>query len=171
MTHKGLKPFEIQFSGLVNGEHIYEFDIDDKFFECFEGSEITQANMKAEVALNKQDHMLQLHFYHEGTAVFGCDRCGDDVNIFLEDEQTLIFKFGDVSFENSTEEIIVIDPSEYKINIAQYLYEFIYLSVPSRRLHDSEEDCNKENIDILEAYRAKSNDDPDPRWGALNNLK
>jgi len=51
---KHLKQYRIPFSGLNAGKHNFEFDINKKFFDCYEHSIVKDGNLKAEVELQKQ---------------------------------------------------------------------------------------------------------------------
>jgi uncharacterized metal-binding protein YceD (DUF177 family) len=66
--------------------------------------------------------------------------------------------------------------------VAQYIYEFIGLAIPMKRLHPrfEEEEQEDEDIEGILIYSTKKEgDDPedeedekiDPRWDILNNLK
>jgi len=50
---KPLKAFDIQFVGLKLGKHVYEYDIDYKFFEHFEYDEFNATNVKVVLNLEK----------------------------------------------------------------------------------------------------------------------
>ena len=52
-TMKPLKAFDIQFVGLKLGKHVYEYDIDYKFFEHFEYDEFNATNVKVVLNLEK----------------------------------------------------------------------------------------------------------------------
>ena len=45
----------------------------------------------------------------------------------------------------------------------------IVLAIPNKRVHESEEDCNQDVLDELDDY--ESEEETDPRWDALKNLK
>jgi uncharacterized metal-binding protein YceD (DUF177 family) len=89
----------------------------------------------------------------------------------------LVVNFGD-DFNDENEEILILPHGEYEINIAQYIYELIVLSMPSRRIHPGLKDgtLNSEILDKLEELRPKSLEDKnktqdiDPRWHKLKKL-
>lgn len=68
-----LKEFSIPFSGLKQGKHSFEYNIDNKFFEAFEYDEFNSANIQIEVLLNKTSTMLELEMKAEGTVNVFCD--------------------------------------------------------------------------------------------------
>ena len=53
---KPLKAFDIQFVGLKLGKHVYEYDIDYKFFEHFEYDEFNDIDVK--IVLNLENKQL-----------------------------------------------------------------------------------------------------------------
>ena len=82
-------------------------------------------------------------------------------------------KFGD-KHDEENDELFVIAPEEYKIDVAPLLYEFISLQVPLRKVHE-EDDCNPEVIARLhnsstEDVKEQDNDTPSV-WDKLKNLK
>src|ERR1044071_210648 len=121
-----LDQFRIQFGSLPNGEHEFEFEIDDKFFEQFDNSYIKQGYYQALVVVNKKEDMLLLDFTIAGTAIMPCDRCGQDMEIKTSSYNELAVKFG-VPDGEENEDIIVISPKEHDLNVAQFLYEYITL--------------------------------------------
>ena len=85
--------------------------------------------------------------------------------------------FGD-EFNNENEDILILPHGEFQINVAQYIYELIVLSVPTRLLHPGIIDGTL-NSDILEKLKELSpkdldeknnNEDVDPRWNTLKKL-
>lgn len=165
-----LDKYTIPFSGLSIGRHEFEFEAGNQFFECFEHSEISEGELKIRITLDKKSTMLELIFEVKGEVIVECDICADPMNLPLEFSEKLIVQFGDKPFEN-TDEILVIPHGEHEINIAQPLFEFIQLSLPAKRQHP-EGKCNPEMIKKLKEYTSKKgNQDIDPRWEVLKNIK
>ena len=161
----------IPFSGLKLGFHDFEYAVGDAFFEAFDASEITKGDFEVQVQLNKHETMLEFEFAMKGTVETQCDRCTEALSIELAGDQRLIVKFGAESYDQ-TDEIIVIPDTDYEINIAQYIYEFLHLLLPSKRVH-AEGECNEEIIAKLHSLSRSDDeeDDIDPRWAALKGIK
>jgi uncharacterized metal-binding protein YceD (DUF177 family) len=179
MQQKHLKPFNIPFVGLSNGEHEFTFDLNDDFFACFEESEIDKAKLKGELVLDKKSNMLDLHFSIKGEVWVECARCLEPFWFQVETQHTLYIKFGDHSEEQS-EDVVIIPSTESHLDVSQYFYEFAMLALPVRIVHDENpagaQECNPEIIKQLEKYKPKSESDDtdkpsDPRWDALKNIK
>ena len=140
----------------------------DEFFEAFEYSEISRADIRVELELEKQSTMMVLDFQLEGTVELICDRCGDPVHQEVETNQRLILKLGSESSGTTDDDIIVLGPSESDINVAHYLYEYAHLALPARHVHETEEECNQEVMAALSKYMVQS--DNRNEWAALKNL-
>lgn len=177
MMMKPLKEFIIQFVGLKAGEHFFEYHIDNTFFEHFEYDEFIDANINTTVVLNKKTTFLELHFEVSGTVNINCDVTNEPFDQIIKNEFDLVVKFGD-EFNNENEEILIIPHAEYEVDIAQYIYELIVLSVPTKRIHPGVEDgtLDSEILNKLEELSPKSleekneNEDIDPRWNTLKKL-
>ena len=165
---KVLKEFMIPFVGLEEGVHDYSYDIDEKFFESFDYSEIEQGKVHADVNMEKKDRMLIFDFIIKGYVIVPCDRCLDDLEFPVEKTTRLIVKFGH-EFMEETEEIFVIPETESHIDISGFIYEYIMLALPLKRAHpEDEESCNQLIIEKIEQHVSPTED---PRWEALKKLR
>ena len=161
--------YDIPFTGLKVGSHEYRFEIGNAFFTEFDHSEIEDADFVVDLELEKQSNMLVLHFDIHGEVRTICDRCGDDLTLDTEYKDRIIVKFGEESIEQS-DEIVVIAPHEHKINIAELVYEFTHLALPSKRMHE-EGECNEAALEMLEDLSYDDSEESDPRWEELKKLK
>lgn len=168
---KPLAEYSISFSGLKIGQHDFEYTLEDAFFQEFAQADFRNANVHLDVVLDKRDTMLTFDFTFEGKVETDCDRCGDPLKLQVKGSNHLIVKFGEEEFEQ-TDEIVVIHESEHQLNIAQYAYEYIVLSMPHKRVHE-EGYCNATVLAKLEEHSIDEQDDSetDPRWAALKQLK
>jgi uncharacterized metal-binding protein YceD (DUF177 family) len=161
----------IPFSGLKEGHHQFDFDVNEKFFEQFEYSIIQNAEIHIEVALEKKSNLLNLEFQMNGQIHSNCDRCTEPVSIKVNGNEELIVKFGEESYEQ-TDEIKIIDNSAYELDVTDEVYEYIHLLLPNKIVHKKLADCNQEIIEKLEelSYK-KEQEETDPRWAELEKLK
>lgn len=171
-TVNRLKEYTIQFVGLEPGNHQYEFEVNDTFFEQFEFSQIQHGQINVTVDLEKMERMMIFNIGIEGEALVTCDRCTEEFNFPISDTQRLIVKLGAEYMEES-EDVVVIPETEYKFDLSPYIYEFIHLALPARLLHPDDEDgnstCDPEMLRLLEKL-TPTEDTFDPRWEALKNL-
>lgn len=174
---KDLKAFLIPFTGLKIGKHQFEYQLDNSFFECFDYAEFNSANIKVDLVLEKRNTMLELYFKHKGTVNVPCDITGEDFDLPIKGKLNLIVKFGD-EFNNENEELLILPHGEFQVDISQYVYEMIVLSMPAKRIHPGVEDGTLETdaIETLERLSPKLDDEKeqedeiDPRWAELKKL-
>jgi uncharacterized metal-binding protein YceD (DUF177 family) len=170
------REFVIQFGGLSLGTHNYEFEISDKFFSFFESPEINNGKFKVDLELQKQSTMLVLKFFINGSTNVMCDRCSDEFDMKVEGGQHLIVKLGDEDFGDN-DEIVSVPLNESEFDVSRYIYEFIVLSLPQRRIHPDikkgRTGCNEEVLKKLEQIAVKESEKKkaDPRWDKLKELK
>ena len=143
------RQFIIPFVGLKQGKHEFTFHITDAFFETFEYSIIQKGDVHINFILDKKDTMMVGEFQLEGRVKTTCDRCNDSIEVPIEGEFRLIYKFATEDEED--ESIVVIFPEEFEINIKNSLFEFISVLLPSRSIHD-EGECNEEMLNYLDEY-------------------
>ena len=171
------KEYIIQFVGLSVGEHLYDFNIGDKFFESLDYSEIKQGNVNVKLTLLKQSSMMILHFEISGTVNVNCDRCTAEYDLPIAGNYKLIVKVGGSDTGNEDDDIITVASNEHELDLSQYLYEYIALSLPIKRVHldneKGETTCDKNMLKKLKDFlieEEKKEDSSDPRWDDLKNI-
>lgn len=166
-----LKDFVIHFVGLSIGNHQFDFEVNDKFFEQFEFSELHHGKVKVVTELEKQERMMIFTFHIEGEVEVTCDRCGDEFMMPISGNEVLIVKFG-LEYAEENAEMIVIPATDFKFDLAPYIYEFLHLMLPVRIIHPEDSagnsGCNPETLKILEELTPHTS--IDPRWEALSQL-
>jgi uncharacterized protein len=166
--------YTIQFANLSGGKQEFIFKITDSFFEQFEHSEILRGKFNVIIELQKQTTMLLLAFKIKGKAVVECDRCGDEFPLAVSGEQHLIVKLGGEDMDDN-DEIVSVPSSSNELDMSQFIYEYIILSLPLRRTHPGrtgKNACDPEVIRKLEEISVREETRPeDPRWTALKNIK
>ena len=179
---KSLKEFNIEIFRLTEGKQTFHYKLEDSFFTLIEDSFLEKGNLTTEVTIDKSERLILSEFIIKGSVELICDRSLESFNYDINTRQNLIFKYGD-EFMEVSEDVIIIPRDLQKLNLAQYIYEFIGLSVPMKKLHpkfqneDEEEEENETKL-IYRSEDGKNDDkkgneeeDIDPRWNALKNLK
>ncbi len=175
---KQTKEYTIPFVGLKLGKHKFEYQINNPFFEIFDYNEFQNSDIKVNVVLDKQSNLLELNFKHKGTINVPCDMTGEDFDLPIKGKLKLIVRFGE-TFNNDNEELLILPFGEFEIDIAQYIYEMIVLSVPQRRVHPGIKDgsLNTEALTKLKELtikeqkkEKKEEENIDPRWDKLKQL-
>ena len=169
-----LKQYTINFKELELGEYNFGFEIDNTFFEHFEKTEIHEGVLNLNVHLLKEERLITLDISMDGTVKVRCDRCLDYFDFPLEFHGKLYLDLSNAS-EEDREDIINIAEDQSDINLAQYFYESIHLSLPLKRVHPEDEEgnstCNQNMLDLIEQYKqGKGDDSIDPRWEKLRKL-
>lgn len=170
------KEYIIPFVGLKTGKHNFEYQVGNKFFEIFDYDEFQNSDIKVNIILDKGSNMLELNFKHKGTVKVPCDLTGEDFDLPIKGKMKLIVRFGEV-FNNDNEELLIFPFGEFEIDIAQYIYEMIVLSIPQRRVHPGVKDgslkseaLDKLNELAVKEYKEQKEEEIDPRWEKLKKL-
>lgn len=169
----GKSQYKIQFGGLSVGEHQFEFNITGKFFEQFSEQEINEADIFVKVNVIKQNTLMQFVFEFEGTVKLSCDRCLVDYNCPVNGRETLVVKHGNP--EESNDEMMVLKEGLEEADVSHYLYEYIALAVPSKRIPCEDEEnqidveCDEEMLKKLNEIRI--DEEPNPQWEELKKIK
>ena len=172
---ENLKEFLIPFAGLKEGKHQFEYQIGDSFFEQFQFDEYQGVDVKVNMVLEKKNTIMELCFDHKGTVNVPCDMTGEDFDLKVKGKFNLVVKFGE-EFNNDNEELLILPHNEFQLNVSQYIYESIVLSVPFKRVHPGVKDGTLETevFDALDKLAPKEenkeNEDIDPRWENLKKL-
>jgi uncharacterized metal-binding protein YceD (DUF177 family) len=174
---KDLKDFDISFIGLKEGLHQFEYLIEKEFFDFFNYDELNNSNVIVQLSFLKKTTMFELNFSFSGWVEVACDITNELYHQPIKTESELIIKFGE-TFNNENEELLVIPHSEFKVNVAQYIYESIVLALPLKRIHPGVEDgtLKSDILDKLKELEPKElkdkidKEDIDPRWNKLKNI-
>ncbi len=170
---KYLKQFNIPISGLEIGTHQYDFLIDGKFFEAFEESEINKCRVELRMELVRQTELIVLRFVMNGMIELFCDRCLDPYDFFFDTEESVVLKFKGRADTKETGEDEYILPEQEEIDIRQYIYDFIILQIPYRKVHPEDEYgnsmCDKEVLRKIEELSVKK--ETDSRWDQLKDIQ
>ena len=136
--------YKIAYKGLKVGSYDFDFKVDSALFEAFETEEIKGGDCVVRVKLNRSESMVELNVDIEGEVICECDRCLEDCPIAIEYDGDLVVKFSDES-DYYDGEVMWISPSEDMLDLTQYIYESIVLSLPYSRVHEDGE-CNPEML-------------------------
>lgn len=126
--------YSIAYKGLKNGLHEFDFKVGGALFEAYGNTEIKDGACDVHVSMNRAEGMLELHTVIAGTVTTACDRCLEDCDVPIHFDGNLLVKFSDATDEYDGE-VMWISPSEGELNLTQYIYESIVLSLPYLRVH------------------------------------
>jgi uncharacterized metal-binding protein YceD (DUF177 family) len=176
---KKLNEYLVPFVGLKLGKHQFEYQIDKTFFNYFEYDDFETANIQVNLMLEKKSLMLELHFEHKGSVYVPCDVTSEMFDLPVEGNTKVVVQFGE-EFNNENEELLILPHGEHQIDVSQYIYEMIALSVPLKRVHPGIEDgtLKSDVLDKLDELRVteiseeeeEEEKEIDPRWEKLKQL-
>ncbi len=171
-----LRAFDIPFVGMKSGVHHFNYEIDNSFFQNFKESLVTKCKAKVALSFDKEESFFLLDFQIDGTVNVLCDRCGEPLDLAIENEQRLIVKLGEVmDGKEADDDVIFISRNETLLNVAQFIYEFINLSVPLHKVHpdkNGKSTCNKEVIKKLDELSPEHREaELNTTWSQLKQIK
>lgn len=173
------REFEIAFVGLKPGVHEYEYKIDNKFFSHYNKQDFIDCNATVKLQLDKKSSFMLLKFDIDGMTDVNCDICGNTIPLQLWDEYKMMVKMVENPEEmNENEEdpdVFYISKGESHLHVADWIYEFITLSVPyQKRCADNERGgpkCNKEVLAKLNSLDQPVQKEVNPLWKGLSQFK
>ena len=131
---KDLKQFNIQFVGLKEGNHVFNFTIDNKFFEAFNFDDFINSSIEVSLTFVKKSTLFELVFAAKGTVEVPCDITSELYHQEIATELPLVVKFSQ-EFNDDNEEILILPHEAFQLNVAQFIYELIVLAIPTKRIH------------------------------------
>ncbi len=168
----------IPFSGLKIGKHQFEYSLNKKFFDDFEYHDFENCDTNVKIVLEKKSTMLELSFKHSGFVNVPCDLTNELFDLTVKGKLKLVVQFGE-EFNNDNEELLILPHGEHQIDVSQYIYELIVLSIPQKRIHPGVKDgtLKTEALEKLKKLSIKENKikednskEIDPRWDKLKQL-
>ena len=120
---------------------------------------------------------MELSFNITGTVNVPCDVTNESFDLEIEGNLPLIVQFGH-EYNDDNEEILILPQEAYQMNIAQYIYELVILSTPTKRVHpqvldgtmESETLKKLEELKIIKEKTVDKEKATDPRWDKLKDL-
>ena len=180
-------------SGL--GGKTFEYEVGDDFFAGMEGL-IQRGNIHTAVVCLSAGSVYKFQIHSVGTVIVPCDRCLSDLELRIETTDNLDVKLGDEYADDG--DCVVVPETEGYLDLAQFIYEFIVLSMPIACCHepgkcddammqelsrhqstrsggeDGENEDSEDNdadSDTSESGGEDSVEPADSRWAALKDLK
>lgn len=174
---KSMNEYLIPFAGLKLGKHQFEFKVGKKFFDGFSYDEFESCDITVNVVFEKKTTMLEIAFKHTGTVKVPCDLTGELFDLPIKGKIKLVVQFGN-EFNNDSEELLILPHGEHQVDLSQYVYEMIVLSVPYKRVHPGVKDgtLQSEALQKLNELQVKKEkeetkeENTDPRWEKLKQL-
>ena len=138
------KQYSVAYKGLKNSSFDFIFEVDDALFVAYESKEIMGGNCRVEATMFKGESQLEFDFTITGEVTCECDRCLEPCQVPIDYEGHLIVRISDEEGEYDGE-VMWLNPAENEVDLTQYIYESIVLSLPYQRVHP-EGECNPDML-------------------------
>lgn len=174
------RDFEIAFVGLKPGTHEFYYDIEDKFFAEYQDQDFRNCIAKVKLTLIKNSNaLMQLKFEIGGDVEVNCDRCGNDLKLELWDEFNIVVKLVEepdvMNDQEEDPDIYYISKNASHLYLADWIYEFINLSIPMQRICGVDEKgksrCDTVALEALEKLKTEAEEEKNPIWKGLEKFK
>jgi len=173
------REFEIAFVGLKSGLTEFDYELGEEFFEAEKPVDFENCHATVKLTLDKHSDFIQLKFEVGGTADVQCIRCGNPLEVNLWDDFNILVKMVDNPAEmnesNDDPDVFFISKTESHLNIKDWLFEFVQLSIPTHpecgEDESGETKCNKEVLDMLDNLKQKEEKNENSIWKGLDKFK
>jgi uncharacterized metal-binding protein YceD (DUF177 family) len=175
--------YTIPYKGLKEGVHQFIFKIDGHFFDQIENADIQEADLQSILDVDKSGAIMRIGIEIKGTVEVECDRCLSSMSCDIDYTSLVWVKQGhsEDEMDEGNEELLVVPADQGEIDMWQYIYDSVMLSLPYQRVHTNEPGepggCDPLMIEKLNAHvvhevpEEKEDNVADPRWEALLKLK
>ncbi|MDH4089980.1 MAG: DUF177 domain-containing protein [Cyclobacteriaceae bacterium] len=169
--------YSINIIGLSNKKHHFHFEFGNAFFREFGTDLVAEGAFGVDLSLDKRETFLEAEFRIKGTARLICDRSLEPFEYPIERTNKIVFKYGEKD-EEITDEIMIIQRDTATLELGQYMYEFIALAIPLKKLHpkfrdevNDDDSAGKIVYSSEDSTENKNGEEIDPRWNILRKLK
>lgn len=178
MGHR--RDFEIAFVGLKPGVHEYSYEITDRFFEAFQQQDFQNCKANVKLLLEKNNGFMLMKFEIGGSLEVICDRCNNKLPLDLWDEFNITVKMVEepelMNDQEDDPDVYYISRGESHLDVANWIYEFINLSIPMQKTCGFEKMdgpyCNPTAMDVLKKMEPEDSEKKDnPIWKGLEKFK
>ena len=162
-------PYELVFGNLKIENHDFDYHLDKKFFDLFDTEESKDGEVDVHINVEKAPAHLDMHFELKGWLQCDCDVCLSEIKMPVKGEFYMHVKLAEKILPDEAE-IIYIDRNAHKLDLTQLLFEYVFLSLPYRKL--CEQSLDKEQCDpaFIERMNEKGEKESDPQWDKLKDL-
>ena len=160
----------IKIANLSDGLHEINFDEE---IENIGIEEPFYGKCKVDAKLAKSVSQIVLNAELALTAKYECDRCGREYDSEVRTAYQMVYLFGDEPEDNDDINLSWLQPDADKIIIDNDVRDYALLAVPMKKLckEDCKGLCVRCGQDLNEGNCNCSNDETDPRWKPLMELK
>lgn len=161
---------------IADGKHHLCFTLKDDFFVQNPVDEIQSLSVVANVFFERRGSLIKGFVELDGQGKMECDICLELCDVVFETEADFSIFVGSVRVENDsldTEYYVALDAEN--CDITDLILDTIVLGLPSKRDHGVDKSgkylCNNDVANLVGKYIVKNDENTDPRWDGLMNIK
>ncbi len=166
------KDFMLQFGSLKEGNHDFDYKLDDDFFSLIPQDLIEKGEVNVLLKLEKAERRLTLNVTIDGWVQKKCDVCLSDLQYPVKSTQILHVKITDKEIEEDSD-LIGIGSNEYELDLVQHLFDYVYLSLPMKlKCSDSlnRNECDDKVLEMLAGPDEDGDNSNHPEWQKLKEI-
>ena len=131
-----MKIYDIPITSLKVGIHTFNYEVTQDLMD-FYGYEDhwDDARVSVTVTLEKRVNVMRLDIDAVGDIHTWCDVTDEEFRLPIEGHESLTVKVQEIPSDD--DQVIVLSPLDTVLNVGQWIYEVIVLSVPQKRYHPS----------------------------------
>ncbi|MCR5313077.1 MAG: DUF177 domain-containing protein [Bacteroidaceae bacterium] len=171
--------YKIDLLGSHFDKRDFSFKEDDDFFKEIDGL-INRGCVDTTVSCVCTGTVFKFYVHSTGYVIVPCDRCLSDLELRIDTSDELVVKLGDEYSDDG--DCVIVPETEGYIDLAQFIYEFIALSMPITCTHEPGkcDDAMMQELSKHQTARSSYDDDTsddsnepkpiDERWQVLKDL-
>ena len=165
-----MERYRVNILGLSLSIHHFEYDLGGEFLKKYDAGLVSEGSFKAQVAIDKRETFLDISFTILGSVKLVCDRSLDEFDYPIDVSSKIIFKYGDEDKEIS-EDVMMIHRGTESLELGKFIYEFIALAIPMKKLHPRfQDESDEEGGIVYTSDPEEKKEEIDPRWEMLKKL-
>lgn len=149
--------YKVQLASLPIGKQQQEFVCDTQFFKNMENDDVVNADVAVHLDLENRNGLYDLKFTLKGLVQVPCDRCLDPIDIDVDTTYNIKVEYGD-SYDDASDDLLIIPTDNPYLNVAYMLYDTILLSIPMRHVHPLGK-CNRAMAAALSRHRVQGDEE------------
>lgn len=172
--------YRLVFSGLRDGEHMFDYVLDKGFMLEFpEEESFFDPEVEASLRIEKTERTMRLGFRFSGTLKTHCDRCLRELSCPVDIQEEILVKLipgPGRPAESDDEKLWLVPEDSGSLDLSPYFHEVLVLARPIQAVcppaADGSSGCDPDMERFLEEDAAvRTEGETDPRWQALAGLK
>ena len=118
-----------------------------------ENTDVLNADVDVHLDLTNKNGLYDLAFTCKGKLQIPCDRCLDPIDHEVDTTYHITVEYGD-SYNDASDDLLIIPNSDTYLNVAYMLYDTILLTIPLRHVHPLGK-CNRAMAAALNKHKAR----------------